>query len=135
MKILFLLIFVGCAAAPSTSLVGSKTTTATKNESTLTPNEAGYWIQLGINAREKKDFTPSFYAFNRGLGLGKTDQEKILAHQGLALLLLEFSNVEEAKQHYDKVFELGKKNKEINLKSFAQEYEQITTNLTAKSQS
>jgi tetratricopeptide (TPR) repeat protein len=133
MKILFFILLVGCASQNQASK--SVPTISAKEEvkNNFTPNEAGYWINLGINARLKKDFTPGLYAFNRGLSMGKNDQEKILAHQGMALLLLEFSNIEEAKIHYNKVMEMSKKNKEINLKEFSAEYEQITQKLTATS--
>jgi len=135
MKIFIILFLVGCAGGNTSSISTKSLAKSETNKNNFTPNEASYWIQLGINAREKKDFTPSFYAFNRGLGLGKSDQEKILAHQGLALLLLEFSNVEEAKIHFDKVVELSKKNKEVNVKSFTEEFDKITQSLTIKSQS
>jgi tetratricopeptide (TPR) repeat protein len=133
MKILLLILLVGCAGQNLASK--SVPTISAKEEvkNNFTPNEAGYWINLGINARLKKDFTPGLYAFNRGLSMGKNDQEKILAHQGMALLLLDFSNVEEAKIHYDKVLEMSKKNKDVNLKEFTAEYQEITQKLSTTS--
>jgi tetratricopeptide (TPR) repeat protein len=133
MKILFLLLLVGCAS--QSAAVKSLSTITAKEEvkNNFAPNEAAYWLNLGINARLKKDFTPSMYAFNRGLSLGKNDQEKMIAHQGIALLLLEFGNVEEAKIHYQKVMDFSKKNKDFNMKDFTAEYEQITQMMTETS--
>jgi tetratricopeptide (TPR) repeat protein len=128
--LLILLLFVGCASQNAT---GKSNLNQEEVVNNFNPNEAYYWINVGINARSKKDFTPSLYAFNRGLGLSSNNQEKLLAHQGIALLLLEFRNVEEAKIHYEKVLELSKKNKDFNLKKFTAEYELITKLITEAS--